>query len=536
LRTQKIERRMQTAEENIIEKKNILLNESNAKLSDMFNELEQINWQYTFFSIIEHADANILLLDAESKVVSLNPGFYWIFLETYGIALKPGASIIDAIKTVNPELSTKWKERCNSVLKGNSLRLEDMYEMEGRKYYWEVNYKKVMHEEASYISVFSRDVTARKALQQRTASNEANLRSILNSIDDGVWLINDQYELIDFNREFFQKYQAIVNIKPVKGKSVLDLFPTDKPSLVEIWKTRYETGLRGKVAKYTDTYLVNGERKIYEVKVYPIRGEGKVTGLTMLARDITKIKEAEEQLTMQNDELTKINSELDRFVYSASHDLRAPLLSVKGLLNMIKLDDSKENTEKYLELIAKSINKLDRFITDIVHHSRNSRMDVLPKEIDFNSLINDSIDSLKYMDDAEKVRSVINIDATHKFYSDASRLMIIFNNIISNAVSYRDKDKESFIQVDVYVSPDKATLRFTDNGIGIAPEFQEKIFKMFFRATPDSKGSGLGLYIVKGVLDKLKGTIAVKSFLGEGTEITIELPSLEPAFYLQNLN
>src|SRR5690349_19998574 len=130
-----------------------------------------------------------------------------------------------------------------------------------------------MHEEVPYISVFSRDVTARKALQRRTASNEANLRSILNSIDDVVWLHRDQYELIDFNREFFQKYQAIVNIKPVKGKSVLDLFPTDKPSLVGLWKTRYETGLRGKVAKYTDTYLVNGEKKIYEVKVYPIRGE-----------------------------------------------------------------------------------------------------------------------------------------------------------------------------------------------------------------------------------------------------------------------
>jgi signal transduction histidine kinase len=191
----------------------------------------------------------------------------------------------------------------------------------------------------------------------------------LNSIDDGVWLINDQYELIDYNREFFQKYQAILNIKPVKGKNVLNLFPADKPALKEIWQARYDAGLRGKVAKYTDTYIVNAEKKIYEVKIYPIRGEGKVTGLTLLARDVTKVIESEEQLTRQNDELTKINSELDRFVYSASHDLRAPLLSVKGLLNMIKLDDDKENTTKYLGLIEKSINKLDRFITDIVHHS-----------------------------------------------------------------------------------------------------------------------------------------------------------------------
>jgi PAS domain S-box-containing protein len=335
---------MHTMENRLMEENKILFNENPAKLSRMFNQLEQISWQYTFFSIIEHADANILLLDEKMRVISLNPGFYWIFLETYGIELKSGSSIIEAIRQVNPDLAQKWNERCEAVLLGNSLRLEDMYEMEGRKYYWEVNYKKIVHEEKVFISVFSRDVTAKKALQHRTISNEANLRSILNSIDDGVWLINDQYELIDFNKEFLQKYQAILNIKPVKGGNIFDFFPAEKPIITEIWKERYQEGLTGKVARYTDVYSVDGEKKIYEVKVYPIRGEGKVTGLTMLARDITKIKEAEEQLKNQNDELTKINSELDRFVYSASHDLRAPLLSVKGLLNMMKLDKHSQAT------------------------------------------------------------------------------------------------------------------------------------------------------------------------------------------------
>jgi signal transduction histidine kinase len=140
------------------------------------------------------------------------------------------------------------------------------------------------------------------------------------------------------------------------------------------------------------------------------------------------------------------------------------------------------------------------------------------------------------MDDATKVKSIVLVKAPVKFFSDSSRLLIIFNNIISNAVSYRDKEKNSFIKVDVLVRSDKAVIKFIDNGIGIAPEFQEKIFKMFFRATPDSKGSGLGLYIVKGVVDKLKGTIGVQSSLGQGTEITIELPSLQPALYVQNLN
>ena len=198
---------------------------------DMFSQVEQLNWQNTFFSIIEHADANILLLDSNMRVVTINPGFYWIFSETYGIELKPESSIIDSIAKVNPELADTWKQRCESVLFGQALRFEDMHELHGRKYYWEVHYKRVFHEDVPFISVFSRDITVKKAWQQRTISNEANLRSILNTIDDGVWLINDKYELIDFNREFFQKYQSIVKINPVKGKNVLDLGACTKRSI-----------------------------------------------------------------------------------------------------------------------------------------------------------------------------------------------------------------------------------------------------------------------------------------------------------------
>lgn len=518
------------------EKNFVLSEQGNAKLSSMIAQIEQINWQSTFFSVIENAEANILMLDMNMRMVSINPAFFWIFSETYGIDLKLNGSIIDAMKAVNPELAKTWEARCQRAGGGESLRFEDVFELQGRKYYWEVYYKKVLHEEVPYISVFSRDITVKKAWQQRTISNEANLRSILNTLDDGVWLVNEKLELIDYNREFFQKYHALLNIKPMKGKSVIDLLPEDRPALRDQWKMRYETGLRGKVMKYTDTYAVNGEKHIYEVKVYPIRDDNQVTGLTMLARDVTKVKEAEEMLKNQNDELTKINSELDKFVYSASHDLRAPLRSVKGLLNMIQLDENKENTTKYLELIAKSVDKLDLFITDIVHHSRNSRMEILPKEINFKQIIENSIESLKYMDDADKVRSMVTVHDAHKFYSDDSRLSIIFNNIIANAVSYRDREKESFIRIEVDVTPDLAIIKFSDNGIGIEEEFKEKIFKMFFRASADSKGSGLGLYIVKGAVDKLKGCISVDSKLGEGTTITIELPSLEPTHFVLHKN
>jgi PAS domain S-box-containing protein len=498
----------------------------------MMLEHAEVNvWQDMFTSIIEDADSNILLLDDEFKVININPGFYWIFVETYGIELKKGSSIIACMEPINAALTHEWKERCLIALGGTPLKVEDAFEIDGRKYYWEIHYKSVARPDGSLIvSVFSRDVTVRKAYQRRLLENEANLRSILNTIEDSVWLVDVKYELIDFNRSFFRKYKQAYGIKLLRGKNILDLVPEDRPELRELWRLRYEHGLKGRTGKYLDTYQIDKESRTYEIKTYPIVENGNVTGLTVYSRDITNQMRAEDLLKKQNEELTKINTELDRFVYSASHDLRAPLMSVKGLLNMIKRDPDKTNVEHYLTLMERSVDKLDQFISDIINYSRNSRMDVMPMEIDFHALLEECIESLKFMEGAEQVSSIKHLKVNVPFYSDYSRLLIILNNIVSNAVRYRDpRKKESFLGISIETHVDKAILTFTDNGVGIAEEYLDKIFKMFFRANADSKGSGLGLYIVKSAVEKLNGTIQVNSKLGEGTTFVFEIPNLKTA-------
>lgn len=486
-------------------------------------------WQDLFTSIIEDADANILLLDDELKVINLNSGFYWIFFETYGIELKRGTSILESMEKVNPQLTAEWKERCLTAFSGTPIKVEEIFELDGRRYYWEIHFKSVTGPDTTQIvSVFSRDITVRKAYQRKILQDEANLRSILNTIEDSIWLINANYELIDFNKEFFKKYKLAYGVKLSRGKSILSLLPENMPELQARWQMRYESGLKGRTGKYYDTYLVGNEWRQYEIKTYPIVENGHVTGLTVFSRDITNQTQTEDLLKRQNEELVKINSELDRFVYSASHDLRAPLMSVKGLLNMIKRDPDKNNTEHYLRLIDQSVGKLDNFISDIINYSRNSRMDIMPKAIDFNCLLSESIDSLKFMEGADKVRSIKHIHVSASFYSDYSRLLIIFNNIISNAVRYRDDWKEdSFLKISIDVDAEKAVIVFSDNGVGIADEYLDKVFKMFFRANADSKGSGLGLYIVKSAVEKLRGSIVVESTLGNGTTFTIEVPNIK---------
>lgn len=494
----------------------------------MLQAVEANVLQEMFTSIIEDADANILLVNEDFRIISLNPGFYWIFLENYGIELRKGSSILDSMEMVNPRLANVWRERCLNAIHGSPFKVEETYEVDGKKFHWEVYFKTIHLNDRFVISVFSRDITLRNAYQKRILENEANLRSILNTIDNSIWLVNTRFELIDFNKEFYKTYKLAYGVRLAKGKNILELVPDHLPELRDQWRERYENGLKGRRGKYYDTYPIGEELRTYEIKTYPIIEDGKVTGLTIYSRDVTLQKKTEDILKEQNDELTKINHELDRFVYSASHDLRAPLMSVKGLLNMIKVDQEKGNIGMYLDLIEKSVHKLDNFISDIIHYSKNSRTDLLLREINFHELLEESIGSLKYMEGAEKVRSIRKINVSYAFYSDPSRLLMVFNNIISNAVRYRDKWKDdSYLEIDILVDDKKACIKFSDNGVGIAKEYIGNVFKMFYRATTDSKGSGLGLYIVKSAVDKLHGTIQVESEFGQGTTFTVEIPNLK---------
>lgn len=234
-----------------------------------------------------------------------------------------------------------------------------------------------------------------------------------------------------------------------------------------------------------------------------------------------------DELMDSNLELKKLNEEMDRFVYSTSHDLRAPLLSILGLLNIIENENTQYDIKGYLKLLRDSTVKLDRFISDIIDYSRNTRLEVNCVEVDFSSIIDDSFKHLNYMPGCSTLLKLINVDNHAKLYSDDRRLSIIFNNLISNAIKYQKPDiADSFINIEAEISQSELRVEIEDNGIGIADEYLQNIFDMFYRASPEAKGSGLGLYIVQETLEKLNGSIEVESTLDEGTKFTVTIPNM----------
>lgn len=254
--------------------------------------------------------------------------------------------------------------------------------------------------------------------------------------------------------------------------------------------------------------------------------EGKVLERTRALHDeIVTRKEAEAKLQRTNQELSKRNTELDNFVYSVSHDLRAPIASVLGLINLAKKDKDLAMKDTYLEMINNSALQQDHFIKEILDQSRNSRLDVKREEILFEPIIDETFSHLSFATSGKAVEKIISIQQSKPFYCDRWRLKVILNNIISNAIRYRN-GRDPVIKVSVDVTEQGAQVRIEDNGKGIAKEHIKNVCRMFYRATDDGAGSGLGLYIVKEAVDKLNGSIKIESEEGNGTTVHLMIPEV----------
>jgi PAS domain S-box-containing protein len=364
------------------------------------------------------------------------------------------------------------------------------------------------------------DITERK----KTEEHLRMIESVVLSINDGVAItkmtsdVNLKPVIIYINKSFTKKtgYTSEEVVGRVPG------FLTGAKTNLAILDEAFEN-IKNKTGSYKNEIIVyrkDGSHLWIEFSIDPILDEtSEIRYWVWVLRDITKRKEAEE-------ELKKINFELDSFVYRASHDLRAPLTSIIGLVNISSNEQDIAVIRNYFKMISESAKKLDRYIINLLSLSRNSRLEVSNEEINFEEIIKETFDELRYMKNAELLKLIYNIEKQAIFYSDSLRLKVIFKNLLSNAIKYQNTNSErSFLRIDISIYEKHAELRLDDNGIGIPEKIRDKIFDMFFRGTELSDGSGLGLYIVKNVLEKMNGTIHIDSNEHKGSTIVIKIPN-----------
>lgn len=501
------------------------LEEENRKVKAHYEEREQIiaRDDVNLNSVIENTEDMILSIDTNYQLLVANSAVCTMILERWDTVVEQGD---DLSQKIPKDKFDFWRPKVDRALKGESTKEVECFELNGKSYFFECSFAPIMDANRSVtgMTIFAKDITKRHRQQEEIKNREQLLASINYSIKEGIFRTTSHEGIIYVNKHFVEMlgYDSVEEMLPIDpGDLYVD------PARRDFFRDYMQenTYFENEEAEYKRKDGSTFWGLVSSIKATDENGNIYFDGAI---RDITEIREARQVLQDQNTELVKVNRELDKLVYSTSHDLRAPLVSVMGLINIAKIESNALDRNKYFDLMSRSLNKLDDFIKDIMGYSRNSRAEIRREEIDFDQLIDEAFNGLRYGERYQTIRKKVNIQGKGKLFSDPTRLQIIFNNLVSNACRYSDLTKnESFVEINVIHSPDSTQIVVRDNGIGIAPRYMDKIFDMFYRATNTSDGSGIGLYIVREAVHKLGGIINVDSQLGDGTAFHMELSSLQ---------
>jgi PAS domain S-box-containing protein len=492
--------------------------------------------------VLESSEESIFSVDKTLCYTSFNNRHKMIMKVLYGADIKTGKNKINYL--ANSKDAAWVKGELKKALRGEQFVSEHFQNYAKYTGHIQLTYNPIFDEKSTIkgVAVFVRDITHRKRYEQIINSINANLRAVMESTSDGIVAIDKNFKVIIFNNSYAEGIKAVYGIDISVGVNFLEILP---PNV----RTRVKEN--GEKAFSGSQFTIETEHPgslILETSFNPIYDDnGGVTGAALFIRNISEQKKMEEQLKQLNieltdqnfqlaaqeeelkaalEELSERNFEMDQLMYKTSHDLRSPLSSIIGLINLANIDPDQSSYKNYLSKIEGRAKKLDEFIRSMLDYARVNRLEVEADEINLGSFVKGCIAELEYMENFHKIKTGLVIEPNQAiFKSDKLRLKIIFSNIISNAYKYLNSDVESFLRIEIKLSQKSLELKFEDNGIGIKEEYLPKIFNMFYRATDRAQGSGLGMYIVKQAVEKLGGRISLSSEYGIGTLIEISLPN-----------
>ena len=503
------------------------------------NEINKLNANLQ--GVMESTQESIYAIDKNYEYLAFNANHARMSKLIYGATISIGSSSIDFIKHTQ---EAKWLlSELRRALRGEHFVSEQYINQPKYRGYINTTYNPIFDKESKVtgVAVFVRDITEIKKAQQAISHTHATLKGVIESTKDRIFAVDRNFRYLMFNRSHALTMKVLSGHEIKVGDNIIKLLPKEIGERAKLQLLKSFKGKQNSVEfQLLDQHL--------EASVNPILDpDGLVIGATMFLRDITHRKKTEQKLKLLNEELTAQNwrlaaqeeelkatleelsarnFELDQLMYKTSHDLRSPLSSVLGLVNLAHIDTSPSNQQEYLNRIEDRIKKLDEFIRSMLNYARVNRTEQIIEEINIVELINNCIKDLEYLDNYSKISTSINTaNNRNLFNSDPLLVRIIFSNIISNAYKYYNPLVKSKLSIKAEITPLNVSIEISDNGIGIEKEHVKKVFDMFYRATEKSQGSGLGMYIVKQAVEKLKGTISVKTKYGKGTTFTIVFPN-----------
>ncbi|UZO82251.1 ATP-binding protein [Aquimarina sp. ERC-38] len=336
-----------------------------------------------------------------------------------------------------------------------------------------------------------------------TKNNE--LQGVFNNLVDAYILMNTEGKVIEMNQSAKELFGYDIQKKPLNVTTLI--YKDDKAYAMKSFQELLQKGA------FTDykarVYTKNKGVRSVHINASLIKNNDSIIGAQGIVRDITEQLQQEQQREELLIELESNNKELQDFAHVVSHDLKSPLRSMNALITWLKEDYQEvldQNAQKSFNQLLLKVEKMDHLIEGILRYSSIERTQQKNKAIDLNQLINEILEVIHYPDHIQ----VQIIDELPVIQGDRFRLQQLFQNLISNAIKYNDKEK-GIITLSVKDSGDYWEFEVSDNGPGIPEAYHQKVFEIFQTITNSKESTGVGLSIVKKVVDLYKGEIKILS-------------------------
>lgn len=371
------------------------------------------------------------------------------------------------------------------------------------------------------------DISRRKQAEQALADQTVRLRAILDTAVDAIVVIDEQGLIETFNpaaERMFGYAEA-----EVKGQNVRILMPSP---------------YRDEHDAYLARYLKTGEPRIFGIgpEILALRRDGSTFPVeltiaetlvgnhrlfTGIIRDVTERRNAQERQTALLEQLTEKNAELERFIYTASHDLKSPLITIQGFSGMLEQSMARGELERMpgdIRRIRAAASRMQTLLDDLLELSRIGRLVNPPERISMRAIVQEVIDLVRNRISDGKLRTEIAADLPDAV-GDPKRIFEVWLNLIENAVKFMGDRNRPSIEIGAQTEETETVYFVRDNGIGIEPAYHAKIFGLFERLDPGTEGTGIGLAIVKRIVEIHGGRIWVESDgPGRGCAFYFSLP------------
>ncbi|BDA69370.1 hypothetical protein CAL7716_035360 [Calothrix sp. PCC 7716] len=381
------------------------------------------------------------------------------------------------------------------------------------------------------------DVTQLKTTEAELRSSDEKFRQLAENIHEVFWIFDPRngqliYVSPAYERIWGRTIDSLQN-NPMGWSEAIH--PDDKQRHAELHRENIH---RGTLNVEYRIIRPDGEVRWIQDRGFPVRNqEGEIYRVAGVAEDVTerKYKEAEIQLLNETLEqrvqertlqLQEVNAEMEAFAYSISHDLRAPLRTMQGFAQALQEDygdQLDEIAQEYIQYITEGAVQMDALIADLLSYSRLTRVQIELQQVDLNSVVTEALKQLGAS--IKEKHALITIDTLPLVMAHRPTLMQVITNLISNAIKFVEPATQPKVHIYAHEQQNSVYLWVEDNGIGIAPEHQERIFRVFERlhGAESYPGTGIGLAIVRKAVERMGGKVGVESQVNSGSRFWIEL-------------